>query len=156
MGQCWVKLNASNELGVTSVTRSYREGAIYRLRLRDGPLSAEEQAVDELLGPLYKLALEARFGQQLCLHVFNCLSRVARLCLEERSDGPPLTARVARLREVAWEIEELLDNCSSRGWLLRLLCTTRLDALVKWRLDDLVELETELTASPVDNPPRPR
>ncbi|GIL85021.1 hypothetical protein Vretifemale_13645, partial [Volvox reticuliferus] len=35
---------------------------------------------------------------------------------------------------------------------LRLLCTTRLDALVKWRLDDLAELEAELTATPVNQP----
>lgn len=35
----------------------------------------------------------------------------------------------------------------TRGWLLRLLRTSRLEALVRWRLDDIADLAEELAAA---------
>ncbi|KAG2494362.1 hypothetical protein HYH03_007419 [Edaphochlamys debaryana] len=121
-------------------------GPGFTVRQRSGePPTSDEQAVDELLGPLFQLSLEARFGQQLCAHVFNVLSRLAKQCLGP--DGTMAPARLVRLREVAWGVEELLASFSSRGWLLRLMRTSRLDALVRWRLDDMSDLAADAPGS---------
>ncbi|KXZ53763.1 hypothetical protein GPECTOR_6g681 [Gonium pectorale] len=123
-----------------------REATAYQYRSTAGPLTPEDIAMDEVLGPLLQLAMEARFGYQVCQHVFKTLNRVARRGLAGRPEGSLTDAQLARLREVAWGVEELLANFSSRGWLLRLLRTSRLDALVRWRLDDIAALAEELTS----------
>jgi hypothetical protein len=51
------------------------------------PCSQEQAATDELVSSLFQQAMEARYAQALCIHVFSQLSRASRLCLAERTDG---------------------------------------------------------------------
>ncbi|GFR51464.1 hypothetical protein Agub_g13873 [Astrephomene gubernaculifera] len=150
MGQCVGKPYDDGALShiFCLVPRTRRKATKFTLHNKDEPLSPEEQAVDDLLRPLYDLSLEARFGTQICQHVFAALTRAAKLALSEHATSSQASARLARLREVAWGVEELLANFSSRGWLLRLLRSSRLDALIKWRLDDVADLLIELATPP--------
>lgn len=40
----------------------------------------EAAVIDEVIGPLFQLSLEARYGQAACQAVFIQLCRLAKLC----------------------------------------------------------------------------